>query len=77
MTKVCDRFALSCSYCKQGPLHPSPQESDWSSEDWDSTKAKSREQTDTLIDFNELWPHTSNNKTTDIDKVAFSKLQIR
>ena len=42
--KVCDSFGLSCSYCEQGALHPSPQNLDWSSEDWDSTKAKTREQ---------------------------------
>ena len=49
---------------------------DWSSKDWDSTKAKAGEQTDTLINFNEPRPQTNNNKTTDIGKVAFSKLQI-
>ena len=42
LTKACDRFGLSCSYCKQGALHPSPQESDWSSKDWDGTKAKTK-----------------------------------
>ena len=77
LIKACDRFGLSCSYCEQGAPHPSPQESDWSSEDWDGTKAKAREQTDTLIDFNEPRPQTNHDKTTDIDKVAFSKLQIR
>ena len=35
--KVCNRFGLSCSFCKQGTPHPSPQESDWSDEDWDGT----------------------------------------
>ena len=74
--KACDSFSLSCTHCEQGAPHPSPQESDWSSEDWDSTKAKVREQTDTLIDFNEPRPQTDNDKTTDIDEVAFSKLQI-
>ena len=51
-TKACDRFSLSCSYCKQGAPHPLPQQSDWSSKDWDGTKAKAMEQTDTLIGFN-------------------------
>ena len=50
---------------------------DWSSEDWDGTMAKAREQTDTLIDFNEPRPQTNNDKTTDVNEVAFSKLQIR
>ena len=36
-----------------------------------------REHTDTLIDFNEPRPQVDNDKTTDIDKVDFSKLQIR
>ena len=54
--KMCDRFGLSCSCCEQGALHPSPQESDWSREDWDGTKAKARGETDTLIDFNEPRP---------------------
>ena len=40
--KVCDRFGPSCSFCKQGAPHPSPQESDWSSKDWDGTRTKTR-----------------------------------
>ena len=76
LTKTCDRFSLSCSYCKQGALHPSPQESDWSGKDWYSTKAKVREQNDSSIDFNEPKPQTNFDQTTDIDEVAFSKLQI-
>ena len=62
LTKVCDKFSLSCSYCRQGALHPSPQESDWSSEDWDGTKAKVREQTVTLTEYN------APRLQTDIDK---------
>ena len=42
-----------------------------------NTKAKAREQNDSLIDFNEPKPQTNIDQTTDIDKVAFSKLQIR
>ena len=76
-TKVCDRFGLLCSYCEQGALHPSPEESDWSSEDWDGMKDKVREQTDTLMDFNTPRPQTDIDKTTDVDEVDFSKLQIR
>ena len=51
-TKACDRYGLSCSYCEQGALHPSPQESDWSSKDLDGTKAKAKEQTNSLMDYN-------------------------
>ena len=65
---------MSWSYCEQGAPHPSPQELDWSSKDWDGSKAKAREQTYTLIDFNEPKPQTDNDKTTDINNVAFSKL---
>ena len=40
LRKACDSFSLSYSYCEQGALHPLLQDSDWSSEDWDGTKAK-------------------------------------
>ena len=55
-TKACDRFSLLCSYCEQGAPHPSPQGSDWSSEDWDGTKAKTREQNDLLVHLNKPKP---------------------
>ena len=77
LTKVYDSFGLSCSYCEQSPPLPSPQELDWSSKDWDGTKAKAREQNNSLIDFNYPKPQTNKEQTTDIDAVAFSKLQIR
>ena len=54
-----------------------PQELDWSSEDWDGTKAKAREQNNSLIDFNDPKPQTNMEQTMDIDEVVFSKLQIR
>ena len=74
---MCDRFGLSCSYCEQGALHLSPQESDWSSKDWDSTKAKVRKQTNTLTDHNTPRLQTDIDQTSDVNKVAFSKLQFR
>ena len=73
--KACNSSSLSCSYCKQDPLHPSHQNSDWSSEDWKSNKAKAKEQGKSPVDFNDPKPQTSEEQTTDIDKVAFSKLQ--
>ena len=73
---MCDRFGLSCSYCKQGALHPSPQELDLSNKDLDGTKTKAREQKNSLIGFNGPEPQTIIDQTTDIDEVAFSKLQI-
>ena len=53
LRKACKSFGLSCLYCEQGALHPSPQDLDWSCEDWDGTKAKAREQSKSLIDFND------------------------
>ena len=47
-----------------------------SSEDWDGNKVKAREKSTSLIDFNDPKPQTSMEQTMDIDKVAFSKLQI-
>ena len=73
---MCDSFSLSFSFCEQGALHHSPQESDWSSKDWDGTKTKARGQNNSLIDFNEPKHQTNIDQTTDIDEVAFIKLQI-
>ena len=61
-TKACERFGLSCSYCEQGAPHPLPQESDWSSKDWDGTKAKGKEETNSLMYCDTPEPQT------DLDK---------
>ena len=74
LRKVCNGFGLSCSYCKQDALHPSSQ--NWSSKDWDGIKAKAKEHSKSLIDFNDPKPKTGMEQTMDIDKVSFSKLQI-
>ena len=50
LTKACHRFGLSCPYCEQGAPHLSPQELDWSSGDWDRTKAETKEETNLLMD---------------------------
>ena len=50
--KASSKFGLSYSYCEQGAPHPSFQDSDWSSEDWDGTKAKTMGETNLLIDGN-------------------------
>ena len=42
LVRVCNKFRLSCSFCKQGAPHLSPQESEWSSEDWDGTKIETK-----------------------------------
>ena len=78
--KSCDRFGLSCSYCKQGALHPSPQESNWSSKDWDRTKATRKEQTKEtklLLDWDLPKPQANINQKTDIDGLALGRLQIQ
>ena len=70
------QIQLSCSYCKQGALHPLPQNSDWSSKDWDGVKAKTKEQSKSLIDCSNSKPKTDTEQTMNIDKVSFDKLQI-
>ena len=67
---VCHAHIVSRVLCI---LHP---KSDWSSEDWDGTKAKAREQNNSLIDFNDPKPQTNVEQTTDIDQVTFCNLQI-
>ena len=74
LRNACDSFGLSCSYCGQDALHPLPQNSNWSSEDWDGNKAKAKEQIKSLMDFNDPNSQTSMEQTTDTEKVAFSKL---
>ena len=76
LRKACNSYGLSCSYCKQGSPHPLPQDLGWSSEDWDITKAKAREQSKSLIDFNDTKPPTNMEQTMGIEEVVFSKLQI-
>ena len=75
LTKACDRSGLSCSHCEQGAPHPSPQESDWSSKDWDGTKAKAKEETNSLMDYNTPKLQTDIDQKTDVDEIAFSKLE--
>ena len=77
--KACGRFRLSCSYHEQVALHPSPQELDWSSKDWDRTKAKRKEgtkETNLLSDWDLPKPQPDIDQKTDVDGLALSKLQI-
>ena len=74
--KACEGFGLYCSYCKQDAPHPSPVNSDWSSEDWNGNKARARETNKSLIDFEALNQKTDMEKTMDIDEIPLSKLQI-
>ena len=69
--RVCKCFSPTCSYCKLDTPHPSPIHSDWSSKDWDSNKAKAKEQK-SLIDFEPPKPDSDKaliDQTTDMRKV--------
>ena len=46
------------------------------SKDWDDIKAKAKEESKSLIDFEDTKPKTDTIQTTDIDEIPFSKLQI-
>ena len=50
---------------------------DCSSKDWDGTKAKIKEETNLLMDWNMPKPKTDITQKMNVDKLAFSKLQIR
>ena len=43
--KVCKQFGATCSFCRQQVPHPSLNQSDWSSKDWDGKKPKARSKT--------------------------------
>ena len=55
--RPCECFGPTCSYCKHEAPHPSPVHSDWSSGDWDSNKAKAKEQK-FLMEFEPPEPNT-------------------
>ena len=74
--KACNRFGLLCSYCEQGALNPSLQELGWSSEDWDRTKTKRKEETNLLTDWDLPKLQTDIDQKTDVDGLVLSKLQI-
>ena len=57
--KVCEQFGATCSFCRQQVPHPWPDQSDWSSEDWDRDKVKAREQ-NPIIKFDIPWPKINN-----------------
>ena len=64
--RACEHSSDKCSYCKYEVPHPSPIPSDWSSEGWDSEKAKAREQR-SLTDFNP--PKSDSRQTTNLETV--------
>ena len=77
--KVCDKFGESCSFCKQGTPHPSPQVSDWSDEDWDGTQAKAWKEageTNLLSDLDLPKPQSEPNSKPEVDKLDIDKLHL-
>ena len=73
---ACECFGATCSYCKHEPPHPSPVHSDWSNEDWDSEKAKAREQK-SFTDFKPPKPQTDEQVTDSVNKIPFQNLTIQ
>ena len=47
-----------------------------SSEDWDGTKAKARENNNSLMDYNMPRPQTDIDQKADVNEIVLSKLQI-
>ena len=77
--KYVTRFGLSCLFCKQGTLHPSPQESDWLSEDWDVTKTETKKETretNLLSDWDSPKSQSEPDPRTEVDKLDIDKLHI-
>ena len=42
--KVCEQSGATCTFCLYKVPHPLPNQSEWSSKDWDGEKAKAKEQ---------------------------------
>ena len=42
--KTCRKWGAPCPFCVQSAPHPSPQESDWSHEDWNGDRQREREE---------------------------------
>ena len=66
--RVCKCFGPMCSYCKDEAPHPSPVQSNRSSEDWDGNKAKAKEQK-SLIDFKPPKPDSDKELTDQLTDV--------
>ena len=77
--KVCNSFGPSSSFCKQKSLHPSPQESDWSDEDWTgayTSTQKETGETNLLSDWNLSKPQSEPNSRPGVDKLDMDKLDL-
>ena len=70
-----EQFGPTCSFCRQQALHPLPNQSDWSSKDWDGERAKAREQK-SFTRFDTPRP-TMENPTLDlVNSIPFHGLTI-
>ena len=79
LAKVCKRFGLSCSFCKQHILHPSPQESDWSDEDWTGEHTNTQKitgETNLLSDWDLPKPQSNPTSNPEVDKINMDKLSL-
>ena len=77
--KICDRCGPSCSFCKLNVLHPSPQEPDWSDEDWNWTHNTIQEETgetNLLSDWDLPKPQSEPNSKLEVDKLDIDKLNV-
>ena len=73
---ACKQFGATCSFCRQQVPHPSLNQSDWSSEDWDRDKDKAKEQ-NSIVKFNIPWPKMNNPTLDPVDSIPFDKLTIQ
>ena len=74
--KACEWYEATCSFCRQQVPHASPDQSDWSSEDWDWNKAKAKEQKP-IIKFDILWPKLTNPNLDPVNSIPFKDLMIQ
>ena len=73
------RFGPTCQFCKQSILHPSPQESDWTDEDWTGGHTKTQKplwETNPLSDWDLLSPQYNPSYTPEVDKINMDKLTL-
>ena len=79
--KMCRRWRPPCPFCIKSALHPSPQESDWSDEDWVGDRQRVKEQKKeanstftTATDTTSAAAQTAINHLLDITRAPMCKL---
>ena len=73
--KVCEHFGATCSFCRQQVPQPLPDQSNWSSKDWNGDKAKAREQ-NPIVKFDIPRPRPDNLTFNSVDSLPFQGLTI-